>query len=171
MFKLSGLFKKTEEANTSKPSEVTKKVAPGTQLQYDPGLIKMLKQDHEELLEIWLAIGKAMDKQDVKTMASLLTEFKAKLNKHLLTENVKLYVYLTRSLTNDQQHSEVVKDFRSEMNHIGRTVTTFLRTYTQSPIEIGMLDTFKDEFEAIGGALVNRITREEDVLYALYLQE
>ena len=156
----------TEENSTSSHS----KMAPGTRICHDPHLVDKLKNDHANLLELWGSIDKALKKGDVKTMGTLLTRFKTALNNHLLVENVKLYVYLTQYLANDPDNAEIIKDFRAEMNSIGRTVTTFLRTYTASPIKPDQLMDFKAQFDAIGAALVDRIDREESTLYELYIQ-
>lgn len=161
-----GLFKKEEVGQ-----QTQEKMAPGTSIRYEPELIPKLKNDHASLLTIWGNMAKALDKGDAKTISGLLSKFKSALNNHLLTENVKLYVYLTQHLADDPYNSEIIKEFRSEMNTIGRTVTTFLRTYTSRPIKDCELDEFRTQFEAIGEALVDRIEREENTLYELYLQD
>ena len=162
------IFKTATTQENSSPSR--DKMAPGTRICHDPHLVDKLKDDHANLLELWGAIDKALKKGDVKGMGILLSRFKTALNNHLLVENVKLYVYLTQYLANDPDNAEIIKDFRTEMNSIGRTVTTFLRTYTVSPIKPEQLMEFKTQFDAIGAALVDRIEREESTLYQLYIQ-
>lgn len=163
-------FFKTQSKEPAQHNVSEDKIAPGTTIKHDPELILKLKNDHAALLALWGGIGKALDKSDVKAMGMLLSKFKSSLNNHLLTENVKLYVYLTQHMADDPYNSDIIKDFRSEMNAIGRTVTAFLRTYTNSPIKPDQLQEFRTQFETIGEALVDRIDREESTLYELYRQ-
>lgn len=82
---------------------------------------------------------------------------------------MKLYVYLTRQLADDEANSEIISDFRREMAKIGRVVMEFLRKYTEQPFDTTNMDEFKNELDGIGAALTARIEREEGVLYTLYM--
>ncbi len=143
--------------------------APGTTITYDPHLIEKLKSDHKTLLSMYGTVAEAAAKGEVSRIDSLLRGFKVALQDHLLLENIRLYVYLTHHLADDDTNSEIINDFRREMSRIGRTVMDFLRRYTDNPIPGTEVNEFRHELELIGEVLTARIEREESSLYPLYL--
>jgi hypothetical protein len=143
--------------------------APGTSIHFDPHLIERLTGDHRRLLEIYKHVQAALGKGDFVAVKRQLGDFRTALQEHLLTENVKFYVYVSRQLASDESSSKIISDFRSEMQHIGRVVMDFLRKYTEGPLDAASADSFRAEFEQIGAALGQRIQREEGTLYPLYL--
>lgn len=161
---LLDLFSKKEE----KPA-VPHATAPGTSIGFDPGLVERLKGDHRRLLDIYKHVHTALGRGDFPAVRRHLGEFRSALQDHLLTENVKFYVYVSRQLASDESSSRIINDFRSEMQGIGRVVMDFLRKYTETELDAGAAATFKAELEQIGAALVQRIQREEGTLYPLYL--
>lgn len=151
------------------PASAQQAAAPGTTIQYDPGLIKKLKGDHQTLLRLYGEVATALENNEFDKVRGLLQQFKHGLQEHLLLENIRLYIYLTHHFADDDTTSEIVSDFRREMGGIGRTVMDFLRRYTESPISNDNATAFREEFEAIGKALVSRVEREENSLYTLYI--
>lgn len=143
--------------------------APGTSISFDPALIERLTGDHRRLLDIYKHVQGALAKGDYPGVKKLLGDFRTALQEHLLTENVKFYVYVSRQLASDETSSKIISDFRSEMQTIGRVVMDFLRRYTESGVDAPGADRFRGELEEIGAALVQRIEREEGTLYPLYL--
>ncbi len=138
-------------------------------IQFDPQLINKLQADHKKLLETYTKTQSALEKGDFPAITQHLREFKTALHEHLLTENIKLYAYLGERLASDKATSQIIEEFRTEMQGIGQVASKFLRKYTETPIYANQVSLFKSEFEQIGGALVSRIQREESTLYALYM--
>ncbi len=162
---LFGFFKVAERREKSQ-----QEVIPGTTLTYDPTLIKQLHSDHKELIELYGTIKKYLDKEDYNNVQKYLLQFSSLLRDHLLLENLKLYVYLTNALSHDAQNLEIMIDMRKEMGRIGRTVNQFLTRYTETlPWTEEKLYSFPNEFKQIGKVLVERINREENRLYTLYM--
>ena len=95
-------------------------------------------------------------------------DFRFALQGHLLTENVRLYVYLERRLAHDPASYELIHSFRHEMDRIGRDVVHFLEQYRELETKPHLLQTFISDLDAIGKVLVKRIQSEEDILYPLY---
>ncbi|AYH43052.1 hemerythrin domain-containing protein [Azoarcus sp. DN11] len=143
--------------------------APGTQIRHDPALISTLKQDHAALLKIHSAIAAALDAGRFDAVRSRLDEFRSALMDHLLKENVRLYVYLEHFLRQDEVSHRLMREFRHEMDDIGRVVVDFLGKYKDLGHRPELARTFRQDFTAIGEALVNRIRREEEILYPMYL--
>lgn len=143
--------------------------APGTEIRYDPALVDTLKQEHQQLLGIYTAISEAFRANDYDTVSARLNQFRTALQAHLLTENVRLYIYLDRQLAGDEVNSDLIRGFRREMDAIGKTALNFLKKYDAIGVDTDLAAAFARDFDAIGKVLVDRIEREEATLYPLYL--
>lgn len=143
--------------------------APGTSIHHDPTLIAKLRKDHQVLFDIYNQVQAAFDAKNFARVKDLLAEFRSTVQQHLLTENVKLYIYLSHQLASDAANAQIISEFRHEMNGIARVVMDFLRRYTEGPLGANEAAAFKKELEEIGSALVKRTQREENTLYPLYL--
>ncbi|NMG30770.1 hemerythrin domain-containing protein [Aromatoleum evansii] len=150
-------------------SPPTGAAAPGTQIRHDPGLVPALMRDHVALLEIHSAIAAALDGGRLDVVRSRLDEFRAALMDHLLKENVRLYVYLEHFLRGDAVSHRMMREFRHEMDVIGRAVVDFLGKYKELGQHPELAGPFRQDLAAIGKALVSRIRREEEILYPMYL--
>lgn len=143
--------------------------APGTQIRHDPALISALMQDHVALLDIHSTIAAALDGGRLDVVQRRLEEFRIALMDHLLKENVRLYVYLEHFLRPDAVSHQLMREFRHEMDVIGRAVVDFLDKYKELGRHSELAGAFRKDLAAIGQALVSRIRREEDILYPMYL--
>lgn len=158
-------FKKKRRTAQPASSSVT---APNTTITYDADLVETLVEDHQILLEHYQRIEKSARAQRFKEVRDELNRFKSLFHQHILLENVKLYVYLTRSLAPDSEQCRLVGDMRREMRHIGKAVNQFIERYDVWPWSAEMEVQFIAELEQIGNALVARIKTEEERLYPLY---
>lgn len=141
--------------------------APG--IKYHPDLVNELHADHKRLLTIFGAIQSSFQAGDHAATASHLNDFRAAIQSHLLTENVKLYIYLTHALANDPGSRSLMQGFRHEMDNIGRAVLAFLEKYRDIATQPALQASFSGELAAVGRVLSDRIQREEATLYPLYL--
>lgn len=179
-----GLFKRKNRAEQGdetvlpKPSEPAPppvrqepvRYARGTRIRYDEGLVDKLMDDHQRLLKIYTEITDAAENRNFEVLAERLNRFRIELTDHLLTENVKLYVFLDRSVEDDEMNSELIRSFRREMDQIGKVVMEFLRRYLLHGVSSLNVADFQAEFIKIGEVLGDRITREESTLYIMYQQ-
>lgn len=154
-----------------KPEELIRQgTAPGTFLHYDPNLVPGLVADHKMLLGIFGEIVAASNQKNMAQLKEKLGDFGDALLGHLLKENVRFYVYLQHNLESDPDNSAIMRDFRKEMQHIGKVVADFLHKYTaEGSWSETMWQEFQREVDGIGKVLVKRIQTEENVLYPLYL--
>lgn len=165
------IFKKKklkEEASAIQESQPLYRAAPGTEIRYNPDLVVDLKSDHRQLLDIYGEIQTASDGNDFKKVADKLREFRNLFNGHILTENVRLYVYMERALSQEPVNAAIIKDFKQEMNAIGMAVHNFLTKYDAIGESTELAFTFSKEFAEVGKVLVSRVENEEKVLYPLY---
>ncbi|ENO86469.1 hemerythrin domain-containing protein [Thauera linaloolentis] len=142
--------------------------APGTSIRYSADLVEHLVRDHHAMLECFAAIGKAARGARFGEAALLLERFRADLHGHLLVENVRLYVYLEHTLADDPASHALMREFRHDMDEIGKKVVAFLARYARLGEDPALAASFVADLDAVGAALADRIRREEDVLYPLY---
>ena len=163
-------FKKKKGVSENRREEQQEvRTAPGTQISYAPDLIDKLKGDHQTLLAIYGEINAAFEAGNYTLVTDKLKAFKLALMDHLLTENVRLYIYLARSFAQDELNGELVKGFRGEMDQIAKVVMAFLSRYETLGVDKELAASFGKDLEGIGAALVGRIEREEGTLYPLYM--
>lgn len=143
--------------------------APGTHIGYHPELVSQLEGDHQNLLRIMGTVAEALAVQDLKAVVQRLDAFRSAIQDHLLTENVRLYVYLEHALVQDPVSHALIHEFRREMDGIGKAVLNFLAKYRELETQPELLRTFGDDLNAVGKVLVERIRREEAMLYPLYM--
>lgn len=146
-------------------------MAPGTRIAYSDSLVAQLKNDHQQLLGAHAAIGEAYAQGDLHATRELLESFRGDLQSHLLTENVRFYIYLEHSLFNDPEKQALVRQFRHEMDEIGKAALAFLMRYAnidRDDFEQQTHTAFASELVKIGLVLSQRIQREESSLYPLY---
>ena len=143
--------------------------APGTEIRYSPELISDLKGEHQALLDLYTEIKTGFDNAQYETVSELLDRFRGVLQGHLLTENIRLYIYLERQFAHDDTNVELIRDFRREMDQIGRTAMNFLRKYEAIGVDRDLATAFDRDFSELGEVLTQRIEREEKTLYPLYM--
>jgi len=166
-----GLFKRKK---TPKPLEAEStqnnfRSAPGTTIQYSPELVDSLLEDHKNILALYGDIKTAFEEKRYNDVSSMLNTFKSGLTAHLLTENVRLYIYLERSFESDTSSRELIHGFRHEMDGIAKVALSFLKKYETIGVDEDLSAHFGKDFETIGKVLVERIQKEEGVLYPLYM--
>ena len=90
---------------------------------------------------------------------------------HILTENVSLYVYLTKFYGDDKSTVDLVKQTRSEMDKVGKTVRAFMQKYETMDVDDSMFATFSEGLESVIQELDKRIATVEKSIYPLYSQK
>jgi hypothetical protein len=168
------LFGNPEPAPTVAPPTVAppvvseQPVAPGTRIRFHPQLVAKLTGEHRLLLSLFGETSNAAAQGNVVVAAERLEAFRVALQGHLLTENIRLYVYLQHMWADDPSSYDLIHDFRHEMDGIGKAVMGFLTTYKELGKSPELLKAFVHDLSGIGKVLLSRIEREESTLYPLY---
>ncbi len=162
---------KTEKNRNQEQGEEDFAVAPGTSIRFNPRLTEQLTQEHQELLDFYIRINNSVKAFDAKEVAKGLKQMKDLLQSHLLTENIRLFVYLDHMFADDEINRQLVREFKRETDQIARGVMAFFNKYQDIGSGRYPLDEFAKEFEEVGVALNRRIEREEQTLYPLYLAQ
>lgn len=145
------------------------KAAPGTAIRFHPELVAELKHDHQVLLTLFASIQAAFKDGRLQAVVEHLDAFRTSIQSHLLKENVRLYIYLEHQLASDETSHQLIHDFRHEMDGIGKAVVAFLAKYKDLSVDGNLVASFGRDLEAVGKVLVDRIRREEETLYPLYV--
>lgn len=153
------------------PELPASRTAPGTRIRHDPELIGQLKRDHRDLLNLYMEIKHIFETGAYHRIGDRLHQFRAAVQEHFMKEKIRLYIYLEHSLPRDSEEYARVHAFRLELEGIGKAVLAFLRKYENIAQERELIDSFEQEFGAIGEVLTRRITAEESQLYPLYPAE
>lgn len=134
---------------------------------YKENLVINLEAEHQALLLSYQKIMNHAKEHDFNMLRTELATFKIKLKEHLAIEFKDLYTFVEFMVTDENDKSNVRK-FRSEMNTIAIQVMNSLNYYQQNPVNKQSVNEFIKGFEEIGGVLVDRIMREETLLYPMY---
>lgn len=138
-------------------------------IQFHPALIGELVSDHHRLLHLHGGIRECFDRRDLAMVSGKLKEFGVLLRNHLLTENMRLYIYLQQKMAGDEVNTTLVRSFRKEMDGIAKTALEFLEKYNDlEKMPEAHLSSFAAEFDQIGSVVHARMQREEETLYPLY---
>ncbi len=170
MFSFIGNFFKNRQEKPADPlpPPIRKPVNQKITIKYDPNLMNELESDHSNLVGLFGRIwSEGYEKKDFVAMSRLISQFKSDFQAHLLTENVKFYVYLEQTLANDQHNLNIVKEFRTDMNDIANAVVKFCKTY-QGDLTPQLVLQFKTDYATVGEVLTRRVSLEEKSLYVLY---
>jgi oligoendopeptidase F len=145
------------------------RLRPGRALSYDPHLVKSLKGDHQALVQIFQRIDAACRELKFADCEEALRQFRARFNDHLIVENTRFYLYVKHAMeAANPASAEIARGFQQEMNKIAKVVTTFVDKYSGHEDALKSA-AFAEELKGIGGALAERIEREEKTLYPLYV--
>jgi len=137
-------------------------------IAYDPGLVDRLKEEHQQLLNSFMALKKAATDCRLHKLPGLLQDLKQAFQTHVMLENVKFYAYLQQRCTLDAATSNFVSYARKDMNGISRTLVKFVNTHTASVPTLDTMNAFRAELDLVGSLLLRRVHLEESRLYALY---
>jgi hypothetical protein len=145
------------------------RLRPGRALTYDPDLVNSLKGDHQELVRIFQRIDAACRALDFPECREALKRFRSRFTDHLIVENTRFYLYVKHAMeASDPASAELARGFQQEMHQIAKVVTSFVDKYSVNE-EVLKSASFAQELQGIGGALAERIAREEKALYPLYV--
>ena len=129
-------------------------------------LIQELKEDHQDLINLYVKIGETFNNKKYKQTASLLKKFEEMYKLHILLEDNKFYPYMKKKFKNKPDVYELITNKQEEMNEITNVLTKFVKKYQKE--HNLMTGTFLADYEQIKNALLERVKFEESKMYPLY---
>ena len=129
-------------------------------------LIRELKEDHQDLVNLYVKIGKSFQSKKYKQTVNLLKKFEEMYKLHILLEDNKFYPYMEKKFKNDPSTYELIKNKKEEMNEITKVLTKFVKKYQKEHNLVS--GSFLADYEQIKDALLERVKFEETKMYPLY---
>ena len=137
--------------------------------EYDSGLIDVLENDHQELIMLFNRVKESAIKKEFSRLQLSLVEFATSFTNHINVEDELLYGYVNKLASKKSNlEQKIAAQFSAEMKHISVTIFDFLSNSPFIPVTQSNVDEFIEAFENIGALLLDRIQREEKVLYPIY---
>ena len=150
-------------------------IDPRWTLGSNPGVIDLRPCTSDDLIVIRLqfdlhdSIKTSFARRELALVSGSLKEFGVLVRNRLLTENMRLYIYLQQKMAGDEVNTALVRSFRKEMDGIAKTALEFLEKYNEIEKKSeAELSSFAEEFDQIGSVVSTRMKREEETLYPLY---
>ncbi len=167
--KLKLKCKKIEKSTAMNHADKAKKN--NNLLFYNSKLINGLEKDHQVLLSLHAYIMKSATNKEYNSLSKAMVDFSEILTTHLRKESIDLYMYLEFVVikTDETDTRETFRAFRLEMKKISITVSSILHHYENTPVTDQTVEKFLIDFKELGNILVDRIQREEKILYPIYV--
>lgn len=143
-------------------------VAPGTEITYKASLIDKYHDEHRNLQRLFNDALSALQLADHTAMLKKLRELKIALRRHLLDEELSLYIYLRHCYGQDKPRQELITKFKKRSKKVGMETFGFINKVEEEEFEITRDDPFISEFLGIGNMLETLIESEEAHLYPIY---
>ena len=142
----------------------------GQILTYKSNLIPVLKEDHQALLPLHTSILWYANNRKYKELEKGLNAFGERLKIHLRKETIDLYIYLEFIIAKEIEikQRKTFREFRLEMKRISVAVSSALNQYENTPITDETVKQFLIDFKELGRILIDRIEKEEKMLYPIY---
>lgn len=133
-------------------------------LNKNPTLVDSLKNQHKELLVLFVSITEHAKDKNLIELNQLLNEFHSLVKDHIKLER-ELYMYLELIVSNSDGR---YYNTRAEMRDIALLIKSKLNLHFNTPINNKTLKIFKHDFAILGKALLGRIRHEEKHLFKDY---
>ncbi|MCK5812865.1 MAG: hemerythrin domain-containing protein [Cocleimonas sp.] len=138
---------------------------------YNSELIRVLEKDHQVLLSLHAYLMKCAINKEYESLVRAMNDFSSILATHLRKESIDLYMYLEFIVVkaDETDTRETFRSFRLEMKKISIQVSSILHHYENTPVTDQTVEKFLIDFKELGEILVDRIKREEKILYPIYI--
>ena len=138
------------------------------ELGYQPHLISSLAKDHEALLDLLAEAQELASKSRFSELSRTLRVFQGKFQSHIMAENMKLYLYLTISLSDKAAQKTLVSRLRREIKAVKSVFLNILDNYGDNRVNSTNVDACLVDIGKFHKILEQRFTEEESCLYPLY---
>ena len=143
-------------------------VASGTEITYKKSLISKYHEEHENLLLLFgQALSAYQQARDGEFLAHL-RDLHIALRKHLLDEELNLYIYLRHCYRNDKNKQELITRFKKSSKKTSVATFTYIKQLTEEAEMISRDEAFISQLLQIGNMLETLLAAEEQHLYPIY---
>lgn len=143
-------------------------VAPGTEITYKKSLISEYHKEHENLQQLFNTALTAYQHARDDEFLTNLHDLQISLRKHLLDEELNLYVYLRHCYSYDKNKQELITRFKKSSKRTGVTTFSYIKQFTEEGNTITRDEEFISQLLQIGNMLETLMAAEEHHLYPIY---
>lgn len=142
--------------------------APGTEISYQKSLISKYREEHGAIQSFFNTALTAYQLGNDAEFLSRLRNLQIALRRHLLDEELNLYIYLRHCHRGDGKKQELITRFKKNSKNTATTTFSFIRQVTEEGAAISRDEVFLSRFLEIGNILETLMAAEEAHLYPIY---
>ena len=155
---------KNEKTKTETPSS-----EPSTSYKHDPNLLAKLRNDHDELKFYFKEMIKSAKAEKYKLLPVHIENFTKMALQHYKVADEFFYPHLKTHIKNNYpQYEDAIESLSLEMKEISTSIIFSLYQVAKIPINEIVIKCLTKEYIWIGEQLINRIDREQRILFNLY---
>ncbi len=143
-------------------------VAPGTEITYKEMLISQYHDEHENLRRLFDLALTAYQQTKDDTFRLHLYDLHIALRKHLLDEELNLYVYLRHCYLHDKNKQALIARFKKNSKKTGVKILSCVRKLSDEKEQIIRDNVFVSQLINIGNMQAALFAAEEQHLYPVY---
>lgn len=150
------------------PAGTTKEPSMVANSGFQSHLIDALTKEHKILLDGLDNARQFIARSKIDDFSHELKVFKGRFQSHVMAENVKLYLYLRLTLTDNKEKREYASSMRKAMKPIQDQVKNFYEKYGDNAVQVANIYSCETELNYLRKAIKERFEEEERKLYPLY---
>ncbi len=168
MFSFMGQSGARRKKITDKEDKDLSVVAPGTEITYKKTLISKYHDEHESLRQLFGMALTTYQQANDEVFLSHLHDLQIALRRHLLDEELNLYVYLRHCYSHDKKKLEFIARFKKNSKKNSVEILSYIKQFTEEGKKIVKDEPFILRFLKIGNMLEILFAAEEQHLYPVY---
>jgi len=168
MFSFMGRDKDRQKKNSAEDEKDESLVAPGTEIKYKKLLVSQYLDEHDNLTHLFSQALSAYQQMRDDDFLQHLRDLNIGLRKHLLDEELNLYIYLRHCYTHDKKKQEIITRFKKSSKKAGVTTFAYIKQFTEQDESISRDEAFICRLLEIGNMLESLMHAEEQHLYPIY---
>lgn len=137
-------------------------------LSYQHELISKYQQEHRKVLTLFGDALSAFQQGDGKALLRKLADLQLALRRHLLDEELNLYLYLRHGYAQDRDRLEIVNRFKANSKKTSQMAFDYIATMMGRADPLGRGESELTALLRIGNILETLLMAEEQHLYPLY---
>jgi len=151
------------------PEVIGAAYAKNTRISYDSELIESFEYEHKVLMTLMKKMNKTLAQPNFSASIKLLRKFTHIFRSHLLTKNLRLYIYLQHTLESDEASIKIIKQFKRDGHAMGRMVNHFYNKYNKHELSNIEKKIFPVELQEMQAIVIENMAKEGTILYPMYV--
>ena len=156
--------KKVETKDTN--SKITD--SPASEITYSKTQITQYLSEHEKIRQLFAMALMAYQQNEDKAFLQHLRDLQMALRRHLLDEELNLYIYLRQCYKQNANKRELITRLKKNSKQTGLHIFSYIKTVSDLPLKIRREEADVSKLLQIGNMLEALFYAEEQHLYPIY---